>query len=230
MKYSLHLLVSIVSIGSWTHRAVAEEVYHAQGEFAGEPTATTVFLQSRLTAIPGPELDPSGDVPGAEGVASFEWSTTKDFQTSSKTDWLKARRENDYIVRAKLTNLTPGTRYFYRLNFGADKTATKTGPVRELKTLVAKNSETPVTFVMGSCQNYAFFMYGKNANSKLAPEKDRKLGYPSYPQMTKLKPDFFIGTGDIVYYDHLSATKAQTVPELRRKWHEQFRLPRLVNF
>jgi alkaline phosphatase D len=48
--------------------------------------------------------------------------------------------------------------------------------------------------------------------------------------MLALEPDFFIGTGDIVYYDHPATRPAPTVAELRRKWHEQFRLPRLVEF
>ncbi len=230
MKHNFHRLVSIVVIGLLTHHANAAEVFHAQGEFAGEPTATTVLLQSRLTAIPGPKLDKEGDVPGAEGIAAFEWSSSKNFDQSSKTDWLKASPKSDYIVRAKLTGLEPGTQYYYRLHFGADESSIKKGPVRNFKTLVSNESEVSVSFIMGSCQNYAFFMYGKNANSKLAPEEDRKLGYPSYAEMIKLKPDFFIGTGDIVYYDHPATTAAKTVPELRKKWHEQFRLPRLVDF
>jgi alkaline phosphatase/alkaline phosphatase D len=48
--------------------------------------------------------------------------------------------------------------------------------------------------------------------------------------MTALKPDFFIGTGDIVYYDHPPQTPAKTLPELRKKWHEQFRFPRIIEF
>jgi hypothetical protein len=48
--------------------------------------------------------------------------------------------------------------------------------------------------------------------------------------MQKLNPDFFIGAGDIVYYDFPKEASAQTVPQLRKKWHEQFRFPRLVDF
>jgi alkaline phosphatase/alkaline phosphatase D len=48
--------------------------------------------------------------------------------------------------------------------------------------------------------------------------------------MLALEPDFFVGTGDIVYHDHPAATAARTLEELRRKWHEQFRLPRLIEF
>ncbi|WP_166825641.1 alkaline phosphatase D family protein [Thalassoroseus pseudoceratinae] len=228
MKYS-RLVIAILSLISGVH-VHADDVFHAQGEFAGEPTATSVLLQSRLTAIPGPKLDPSGDVPGANGVAFFEWSDSRNFKKTNRTDWLKATPDDDYIVRAELTDLDPGTRYFYRLHFGSDKSNTKSGPIREFKTLPAETSDQKASFIMGSCQNYAFFMYGKNSKSKLASEKDRKLGYPAYSAMLKLRPDFFIGTGDIVYYDHPAKTAAKTRPELREKWHEQFRLPRLVEF
>jgi alkaline phosphatase D len=209
---------------------LSAEIHHAQGEMAGEPTATSVLLQSRLTAIPGPELDPSGDVPGAAGWACFEWSESPDFAGSKRTDWLKASPGSDFIVRAKLDGLKPGTLYHYRLIFGEDKTNPKTGPTRTFKTLPDTASAAPLSFLMGSCQNYAFFMNGANGKGSGAFEEDKRLGYPSYAAMLALKPDFFIGTGDIVYYDHPAKTAAKTLPELRKKWHEQFRFPRMVDF
>ena len=45
----------------------------------------------------------------------------------------------------------------------------------------------------------------------------------------KLRPDFFVGTGDIVYYDNPMRV-AKTVPQLRKCWHEQFRFPRMIEF
>ena len=63
-----------------------------------------------------------------------------------------------------------------------------------------------------------------------AAADDRRLGYPAFAAMLALKPDFFIGTGDIDYYDKPGKPSATTLPELRLKWHEQFRFPRLVEF
>lgn len=225
-----HIVYLLILLGFETSVAFAADVFHAQGEFAGEPTTTTVLLQSRLTAIPGPDLDPTGDIPGASGVGCFEWSPSRDFKPSKRTPWLRATAKNDYIIRTQLKQLEPGTTYYYRLHFGSDESTAKIGEIREFKTLPSVDSNVQTSFIMGSCQNYAFFMYGKNSNSQLAPAEDRKLGYPAYTEMRKLKPDFFIGTGDIVYYDHPATTAAKTLPELRRKWHEQFRLPRLVDF
>ena len=201
-------------------------LFHAQGEMAGEPTQTTVVLQSRLTAT-GDLRD--GDVPGAPGMASFELSREADFQTAVETEWLEATAERDFIVKTKVTGLQPETKYYYRLNFGATRESAKPGPVRSFKTLPATDAETAVKFVMGNCMNYAFFQRGPKGNGEgAAPAGDRKLGYPSMEAIRKLQPDFFIGAGDSVYYDHPAAKAATTQEELRRKWHEQFVQPRLV--
>ncbi len=207
----------------------APAIYHAQGEMAGEVTLSSALLQSRLTAIPGPMLDESSDVPGVAGVACFEWSETADFTKSRRTQWLEAKADNDFVVRAKLDELKAGAVHYYRLVFGENRERTQTGPVRQFKTLSESGT---VSFCMGSCMNYHSFMHGKanGGGPVTATEADKRLGFPSFVAMLALKPDFFIGTGDIVYYDHPAATAAQTLPELRRKWHEQFRFPRLIEF
>jgi len=210
--------------------ALAAEIHHAQGEMAGEPTANSVLLQSRLTAIPGPELETDGDVPGAAGWGYFEWSESTDFAGASRSKWLEARPEHDFILRLGIEGLKPGTLYHYRLIFSEDKTNPKTGPTRTFKTLPDPTADAPLSFLMGSCQNYAFFMNGADGKGSKASDEDKQLGYPSYAAMLTLKPDFFIGTGDIVYYDHPAKTTAKTLPELRRKWHEQFRFPRMIDF
>jgi len=207
------------------------DIHHAQGELVGEVTASTALLQSRLTALPGPTLDDAGDIPGMAGLACFEWSTADDFAHSKRTAWLTADAQHDYIVRDRLTGLEPNRLYYYRLIFSRDREHPHTGSTRQFKTLPTSKSEEPLSFCMGSCMNYSFFMHGKTeGGSTTATEEDKQLGYPSFAAMLALQPNFFIGTGDIVYYDHPAKTAAQTLPELRKKWHEQFRFPRMVDF
>lgn len=205
------------------------EIYHAQGELAGEATASSVLLQSRLTAIPGPVLDADGDVPGKAGEAYFEWSETADFARTVRSKWSWAVAEHDFIVRARASRLKPGTTYFYRLVYGENRERLQTGPARSFKTL---REQGELSFCMGSCMNYHAFMHGKanGGGPVTATEEDKRLGYPAFAAMTALKPDFFIGTGDVVYYDYPPKPAAQTLPELRRKWHEQFRFPRMIEF
>ncbi|MBI5683665.1 MAG: alkaline phosphatase D family protein [Verrucomicrobia bacterium] len=194
---------------------------------AGEPTQTAVILQSRLTAAEGLK---DGDVLGAPGFACFELAREAEFREVVRTEWLEATEERDFIVKTKVTGLQPGTKYFYRLSFGETRESAKPGPVRSFKTLPATDSEGAVKFVVGNCMNYAFFQRGPKGNGEgAAPAEDRKLGYPSMEAIRKLQPDFFVGAGDNVYYDHPVAKSATTQPEMRRKWHEQFVQPRLVS-
>ncbi|MEZ6127765.1 MAG: alkaline phosphatase D family protein [Planctomycetaceae bacterium] len=222
-----HLLVVAVAFLS---NAASAQIYTAQGSMAGEVTAHSVLLQTRLTTIPGPTLDDSGDIPGATGVVCFEYSLRADFQEVTRTEWMPAIAERDFIVRAEVTDLQAEQRYHYRPVFGTSEQNARPGTAAQFQTLPGGNSPKPVSFIVGSCQNYAFFMYGKKGEGGSASENDRQLGYPSYAAMKALNPDFFVGTGDIVYYDHPKKTAAQTLPELRKKWHEQARFPRLIDF
>ena len=204
----------------------APSVHNAQGEMVGEVSANSALLQSRLTAVPGLALETDGDITGIAGKAAFEWSKNENFSESQRTPWMQAQAESDFILRARLADLQPCTRYFYRLVFEDGRSA----PTRSFKTLdpAAKS----VSFVMGSCMHYQAFMSGiaNGGGPVTATAEDKRLGYPSFDAMQKLKPDFFIGAGDTVYYDFPTDHPAQTLPELRKKWHEQFRFPRMVDF
>lgn len=225
MTMKICILLMFLGLGS-----TMGEVYTAQGTMIGEVTSTGALLQTRLTAIPGPDLDATGNLPGTEGVVRFEWSHESNFSNSTLTPWQRAKSATDYIVRTSLGGLKPRTRYHYRTHFGANEKTTRASAVGQFITLGTSESQGEVSFIVGSCQNYAFFMNGPNGKGSTATHEDRRLGYPAYAAMLKLKPDFFIGTGDIVYYDHPAKTAAQALPELRRKWHEQARFPRLIEF
>lgn len=225
------VLVFFLVVASLTARPAAcsqPRVFHAQGELAGEVTQTTVILQSRLTAAGGLE---NGDVPAVAGWARFEYAESADFAGAGQTEWIEARPDNDSIVRTQLRGLRPGRTYLYRLVFGADRSRTEAGPVRRFKTLPAPDRPAPVRFVVGNCMNYAFFFDGPKGDGRnaRADPADRRLGYPAMESIGKLEPDFFVGAGDNVYYDHPVKTAATTLPALRRKWHEQFVLPRVVD-
>ncbi len=202
-------------------------VFHAQGEMAGEVTQTTAILQSRLTATPGLV---EGDVPGAAGWGRFQYSEAPDFSAAKETDWIEAEAERDFIVRCQIAGLQPNRTYYYRLVYGPDRLRTEIGPTRRFKTLPAADQPAAVRFVVGNCMNYAFFFQGPKGDGKnaRADATDRQRGYPAMESIRKLEPDFFVGAGDNVYYDHPARSAAQTLAELRRKWHEQFVLPRVV--
>lgn len=206
--------------------ARAADLHLAQGVIVGEVTATNALFQTRLTATPGP--DRSGDVPGAAGVARFEISTSDTFATPRQTPWLNASADTDFIVKAFIDGLQPATRYHYRVLYGSDQNRPQRSATGTFKTLPAPTAAAPVNFVLTSCLNYAFFREGPKGKGGGYTGKDRELGYPALEPLLKLQPDFVVFDGDCVYYDHPAATRAQTLPQLRKKWHEQYVMPRFV--
>ena len=89
--------------------------------------------------------------------------------------------------------------------------------------------------------NYFFFHEGPYKPEGAYQGDDKPLGYPGLEAIRKLKPDFFVGTGDNVYFDHPAKSersdrwtgtawsdRAKTEAEMRRKYHEQFIQPRYV--
>ena len=201
-----------------------------QGTMAGEATSTSVLLQTRLTL--GKELDAQGDIPGAKGTACFEWSTSEDFSDATRSEFEQTSPDQDFIIRSAVTKLNPDTQYFYRAIYGVSETDAKSGPTCSFRTLPGPDGTRDVKFIVGSCMNYIKFMHGKagNAGGPLtATAEDKRLGFPAFTAMKRLQPEFFVGTGDIVYYDNPYRV-SKTQEQLRRCWHEQFRFQRMVDF
>lgn len=199
---------------------------HGQGEMAGEVTETSVILQSRLTL--GDRLV-EGDLPGAPGVACFEIASKDTFEAARRTEWLQAQGERDFIVKVKVDGLKPGTRYYYRLVYGPSREQTQRGRVCTFRTLLGRAGEGEVRVVVVTGMNYHFFHHGRGKPETAYQGPDKHLGYPALEAILKLNPDFFVGTGDNVYYDHPAGElAAKTQAQLRQKWHEQFIQPRFV--
>jgi alkaline phosphatase/alkaline phosphatase D len=55
---------------------------------------------------------------------------------------------------------------------------------------------------------------------------DLRLGFPALEAIVAHGPDFFVGTGDNVYYDSPFFRRAHTLDAMRAKWHRQFATPR----
>ena len=194
------------------------DMTNGQGEMSGEVTTTSVILQSRLTV--GSELV-EGDVPGTEGMAHFELSTTSGFEDSFESDWMTATPDYDFIVKTQVDGLNPGTRYYYRLVYGPNQDLVRVGPTRTFETLDGAEVASEVSFVVVTGMNYSAFQ-----RRYVGP--DKALGYPALATILDMRPDFFVGTGDNVYYDS-GGSPAKTPAELRQKWHEQFIQPRYVD-
>ena len=83
-RFILLLVISVLTLAGCTEEEPIA-ISAGQGEMAGEVTADSVILQSRLTT--GSRLL-NGDLPGAAGVARFEVDTSPDFADPILTAWL----------------------------------------------------------------------------------------------------------------------------------------------
>lgn len=234
----LHSLCAIISVCTLfiitllffsISSVIAEEfsIGLAQGALAGEVTETSAIVQARLTGGTAPI---GADIPGRPGVGRFEISTSENFSDPIRTDWINAHADYDYVIKSKISGLRPGTRYYYRLIYGPGRDQTKTGRTCTFKTLNGRNTAAEVSLVVVTGMSYDYHYFGIDGKGKRAyTGADKALGYPGLKSILEAKPDFFVGTGDNVYFDHEQIKRARTAAEMRKKYHEQFAQPRFVD-
>ena len=233
------LLIATLLVLSCPCEADAQTVQdpHAgMGVMVGEVTSSSALVQVRLTAS---DTLVDGDVPGTPGVVRFSLRPVgASAREERQSRMRRALRRHDFIARTEFVDLKPGTEYICRTRIGADRESLRAGPAATFMTLPGQNSDAPVRFVIVTGMNYAKF-HGderidrgrhllKNNTELPTPYAgpDKELGYPALASILKLDPDFFVGTGDNVYYDTPDDPRAETISELRQKWHEQFVQPR----
>ena len=200
-----------------------------QGIMAGEVSAESAILQARLTSS-NPYQDKAWEgLRGARGKAFFEYADNPDFRAAQRTAWLEALPANDFIVKMKIAGLKPATRYFYRLHYGADRRDLRVSESAAFRTHAGR-SPAAYTFAVVTGMNYSFFHHTGGAGRPPYSGEDKHLGYPALEAIRKLGPDYFIGTGDNVYYDHPGHRgRAQSAHEMRKKHHEQYSQPRFLS-
>ncbi len=195
---------------------------HWQGEMVGEVTQDSAILQARLTADGKVH---SGDVKGCQGLGSFVLSTGKDFHQTLPTDWMIASPGSDYRIKVEVTGLEPGTQYYYRLLSGPSVDSLRAGPVGTFRTLDLRGTSREVRFVVVTGMNRFAFLA---STLKDLAFRDRALGFPALEAIVTHAPDFFVSTGDSVYYDTPFVGRAKSLEEMRAKWHRQFATPRFA--
>jgi arylsulfatase A-like enzyme/phosphodiesterase/alkaline phosphatase D-like protein len=213
-----------------------------QGIMVGEVTSSSAQVQVRLT-----ETDHlvKNDVPGAAGFVGFSIEAVSSKLVTGEAEasvafMAEATAENDFIAKASFNNLKPGTSYVVstHIESGVKNSTLTPGPMATFRTLPGVASTDSVRFVVVTGMNYAKF-HGDDRidrkqhlleNNTELPKPyggaDKHLGYPSLDSILRLKPHFFVGTGDNVYYDTPDTFRAKTTTEMRQKWHEQFVQPR----
>ncbi len=186
---------------------------YARAEAKGKTRAK----RRRVAAVVYPEGLSAADirdaVPGAPGQVRVSYRPAGQ-QRWQSTDWAAVDAERDYTRQFPLTGLAAGTRYELRVECraGADAAPGQTLAGR-FRTAPPPTAPARVVFTVSTGQGYG---------SQDAPGG----GYRIYPSMLKLAPDFFVHTGDIVYYDKL----AKSLALARYHWQRTYSLPTNVPF
>jgi alkaline phosphatase D len=224
------LVMGCIAFATPAHaQRLTQKIFTGQGLLAGDVSETNAVLLARFTSG---EAMIRGDVPGSRSLACFEVADNELFTQSVRTPWTEANATNDYILKATVEDLKPATLFYYRVWFGLHTNLAQTDVARTFKTLGGSSSPNPVSIVVGgSLSHRAYFeAEGKHSEGDAALLREKAGGYPAFRTLYRLRPDFFVGLGSIVNYDAPQTNAAKTLTDMRRKWHEQFIMPRLPQF
>ncbi len=174
----------------------------------GRPNTTPVVTFSEGSDIRNIE----GAAPGSPGEVRLRYREAGQEPWQELT-WETVDPQRDFTHQFALANLRAGTPY--QLEVQASKggdhqiTATIQG-----KFVTAPEAHQPsdVNFIVTTGTSY--------------PDVDTDQGYQLYPHALKLQPEFFVHTGDILYYDGMAKTEALA----RWHWDRMYSLPNHIEF
>lgn len=152
----------------------------------------------------------AGSVPGMPGDVRIRYR--RQGGAWKRTPWRSVDPGRDYTAQIRLDKLRPGSRYEIAVDTRASGSfgQTLTGHFR---TAPRAKDAVPASFTAITGQAY--------------PDLDLPgRGYKIYLHMLELDPDFFVHTGDIVYYDQLGKTEQLA----RWHWWRMYSLPTNVAF
>ena len=171
----------------------------------GEPIIDMKYRQP--DAVPSVEFPDGssidtieGAVPGAKGVVRVRYKPEGDTEFRF-TPWHKVDPQADFTHQFRLSNLLPASQYILEVEYGANKYLGRKTLPGTFRTAPAPDAIAPITFTVITGQRY--------------PDRDSDDGFKIYGQMLNLNPDFFVHTGDILYYDEYAKTPALA------NWHWQ---------
>ena len=201
----------------------AHAVGLADGVKIGEVTPESAVLWARLTAeteanhrVDKWDADqPHWTVPGADGSLHFEYWPKNDPKDVGQTAIHTVTADDDYCHQVKIEGLRPATEYRY-ICYAKGADGSRASIQESFTTAPASDAAAPIRFTVSTCQDF--------------PRRDDlKNGHKIYRSMAALKPDFFVQTGDTLYYDKPDPF-AKDIATARYKWNRLYALPFLREF
>lgn len=133
-----------------------------------------------------------GAVPGSEGKVRLKYKL-KDVEKWTLMDWQNVDPSASYSTQFMISDLSAGKEYELLVEASPLKGKKVSASIEgKFKTAPEKNVPSEVNFIVTTGTSY--------------PDVDSETGYKIYPSSLKLDPEFFVHTGDIVYYDGMAKT------------------------
>ncbi len=223
MFRSMFFVCLTVLIASTAQSAIAQP-HFASGIKIGEVDQHQAIVWVRLTTRKSADFDRLPDVskpenrsvlmpdedlvPGTAGVVRVAYWPADDTESKRHTDWKSVTSENDFIHQFRLESLRPGTRYILEIEAKSAAESEQVNRIAgEFQTAPDANDAQPIRFIVTTCQ-------------AVRSIDDSPVGHQTYRHMLAFKPQFFVHTGDILYYDKLPLAKNPA--QARSKWHLMF--------
>jgi len=224
----------LLSLACFSTAALAQEgPYLANGIKIGEVSPNSAIVWVRLTAAKERIAAPFGSsppaqrvedaliarlpaaLPGMPGDVSLDLSLRPDFSDSKQFETARASQATDFTHQWRVGNLQPATRYFVRVTARGEGGKQTAQVEASFTTAPPETAWQDVKFAVMSCQSHK--------------DRDDVSGFKIYPAMQKQGINFYVATGDNVYYDS-DPPLATTVEMARFHWHRMYGLPWLVDF
>lgn len=256
-KSSRFFLLAFVGLLTACSPATQEEVFQANGIKIGEVSQNSAIIWTRTTSVEqfhlegadfliydrkkvpqiighedhelGPEKgfgyqlaegvkldDTLHAAPGTSGEVRLSYWETGNNASKTVTNWEPVDTERDFTKHFNLEGLKPGTEYSLTVDARKNASNKRSSTVEgSFATAPASETAQSITFAVTTCTRYD-------------TRDDGDKGHLIYATMNRMKPDFMVHAGDILYYD-IPAPYVTHIDAARYKWNRMFGFPNLVD-
>lgn len=196
----------------------------ANGIKIGEVTDRSAVLWTRTTAENeasnrAADWDagaPHWTVPGRAAQVRFVLRGSGPDAPVIRSPWFTTQAADDFCHQLRFDGLPAATTMSVLAETRAGEGAEAFSLDGTFTTAMAAETAAPVSFVVSTCQDF--------------PNRDDpSSGHRIYASMLDIEPDFFVQTGDTLYYDR-PGPFAKDMATARYKWNRMYALPFLTEF
>jgi alkaline phosphatase D len=209
-SHTIFILFLIFMVSCSQEQELAE-IGLANGIKTGEVTSDSAVIWCRTTSVLKP--DPTSietATPGLNGQVQISYWPESDSSQKVDLDPVAVDPARDFTAQIRLHSLHPGTRYQIEVTPMTPRGAKGAPLPATFKTAPLPDKIADVTGIVVTCQGHETV-------------DDPVHGHWVYSHMLTHDPDFFVHTGDVVYYDKGDAMPfSKTVAMARQRWNRMF--------